>query len=85
MNWTPPPVPDGYLAMWTIYDHPSDHPDLFVARCWLVDGGGGEPQATLTALGCADIDAIRQAFRRQGMSCMPRLAADDPVIIETWM
>jgi hypothetical protein len=36
---------DAALYMWTIYDHPRDKPDKFVARCWRI-ARGQDPQAT---------------------------------------
>lgn len=69
----------GAPALWTIYDHPKDHPDFFVARRYL-----GETPSTVT-LAHTEIEQLRELFRLQGMICMPRDPSDDPVIVETWI
>ncbi len=78
-----PAAPEGVLAQWTIYDHPTDHPDLFVARRF--DIGQGVFMATSHLIGAKDIEALRETFRRHGMACLPRLAEDEPQIVEVWM
>jgi hypothetical protein len=70
------------LPIWTIYDHPSDYPDYFVARKWLA-GKEGE-RATSELLFDADLDTLRRRLPI-GLYCMPRNEKDDPVIIECWV
>ena len=71
------------LAMWTIYDHPSDHPTAYIARKWLV--GGGAPQPTTDALICGNLDHLRTAMISMGLTCLSRSPEDDPKIVETWL
>lgn len=68
------------LPMWTIYDHPLDYPDYYVARKWLC---GKEPEATDEVLLDVDLDALRQKLP-PFLYCMPRQEGDDPRIIEVW-
>jgi hypothetical protein len=42
------------LAMWTIYDHPKDFPEHFVARKWLITGGEDRPRR-VSALSWANL------------------------------
>jgi hypothetical protein len=72
------------LPMWTVYDHPRDFPDAFVARLWKV-GRGGRPVATGQTVVSHDIEIIRGAFRDAGLTCLPRQEADDPKIVEVWL
>lgn len=72
------------LEMWTIYDHPLDNPDLYVARAWTV-GPGGVLFAGREHIGLADLEQLRQAMRRKGLVQMARADDDDPVIVEVWL
>jgi hypothetical protein len=69
----------GTLSMWTIYDHPSDDPDVFVARRFELD------QPTADMVITKDLASIRRTFQRAGLTCMTRLEEDDPCIVETWL
>lgn len=71
----------GTLPMWTVYDHPADYPDHFIARKWIC---GKETDATDEVLMDKDLDQLR-AKLPPGMYCLPRNAKDDPVIVETWV
>jgi len=73
---------DATLTMWTVYDHPTDHPDSFVARRWTIVPGGARPeQVTIVARALAPIRAWLDAT---GFHRMPAMPGDDPVILETW-
>lgn len=71
------------LQLWTIYDHPSDVPDAFVARRRVVVANGAlvDPEALCST----DLETLRAYFRRMGLYQMARSPEDDPVIIEVWM
>lgn len=71
------------FEMWTIYDHPSDAPEFFVARKWLITGGAAI--ATGETMSEEDIDTLRKYFQIGGMTCLPRQPGDDPVIVESWL
>jgi hypothetical protein len=71
------------LTMWTIYDHPRDHPTKFVARRWIINSEGNHPASEI--LEADDIDDLRREFLRCGLVCLTRNPEDDPVIVETWL
>lgn len=72
-----------YLAIWTVYDHPSDCPDCFIARKYLVTAGG--PVATQETRTARTLQPLRDSFELEGLYCMPRDPNDDPKIIESWL
>jgi hypothetical protein len=65
------------LEIWTIYDHPTDYPDCFVARKFLND------QPTDTVLFAPTLARIREMIP-QGLFPLARFKEDDPVIVESW-
>lgn len=73
------------FEMWTVYDHPTDYPDHFVARCWEIWGGGRDIVATGRYLKADSLDAIRFTLEAWGLTPMMRGEADDPLIVETWI
>lgn len=76
-NWAHDPNRE--MQVWTIYDHPSDFPDKFVARRWV------DARPTKDVLICSDLDELRQHFERMGLMLILRNADDDPVIVESWV
>jgi hypothetical protein len=68
----------GKLSAWTIYDHPSDFPDDYVARRFEYD----QPTSDMIV---GELDQMRKAFLRAGLVCMTRDQKDDPKIVETWL
>ena len=72
----------GILSMWTIYNHPADYPNYFVARRWEVQAGKESP--TTDVLLDVDLDKLR-AKLPPGLYCLPRFQGDDPVIMEVWL
>jgi hypothetical protein len=70
------------LRIWTIYDHPKDQPDQFVARLWLVGDGKLTPTNEMFVA-----DTIEELHRLlpSGLNMIPRSPDDDPVIVETWL
>lgn len=84
---TYPPIPEG-LVMWTVYDHPEDYPNEFLARMWVVPTGPGvdhEPIFTGQIMASTDLHLIRRWMQHQGLACITRNPDDDPVILETWL
>lgn len=75
-------TPEGALAVWVIYDHPSDHPDSFVLRPQFTARGG--VQVSPLAWTADSIEALRAALP-PGLVRMNRHPDDDPVIVEVWM
>jgi len=72
------------LAIWTVYENPSDYPDMYVARLWEI-GGRSAIAATGQLMVEKRLFKLRQRLRKLGLFCMPRQDDDDPVIVETWM
>lgn len=72
------------MTMWTIYDHPSDYPDAYVAREWLIEAGKHSP--TPNVFVSRDIETIRDMLRiEMHLTPIARSPGDDPVIVETWI
>ena len=72
----------GQLTMWTIFDHPNDYPDTFVARRFEV-GKQGVQATDCTLFGAAAVE-LQNVFREAGLIRVCRQPGDDPVILETW-
>jgi hypothetical protein len=73
---------DEFLRMWTLYDHPKDQPDNYVARLWLV--GDGRIIPTNDMFVADTLEELRLLLPPE-LSCLPRTPEDDPVIVETWL
>jgi hypothetical protein len=73
------------LAMWTVYDHPSDYPDKFVARRFDIDSVGAT-RASGSIIVAPDLERLRDilAFEMH-LTCLVRDPSDDPAIVETWL
>lgn len=73
---------DVSIVMWTVYDHPSDFPDEFVARAFRVTRGQVEPtNITFTA---PSLDEVR-AMLPPGLYPLTRNVGDEPQIVEVWL
>ena len=72
----------GQLLIWTIYDHPLDYPDWFVARPHIIrpKTSGPIPMHLIAR----DLDTLR-ALLPDGLVRLERQAADDPCILENWV
>lgn len=68
----------GMLSIWTIYDHPRDFPDNFVARAFTT----GPTNEIILA---TELEQLRDAFDKAGLVCLARNPNDDPNIVETWL
>jgi len=66
------------LAIWTIYDHPTDYPDVFVARKFNYD------QPTDEILTDTTLDGLRHKLPNN-LTCLKRDPLDDPKIVECWL
>lgn len=73
-----------FMTMWTIYDHPTDFPDYYVAREYKisVDNTHGPTDNFIKAL---DLDLLRAKMHIKGLTPLARDPSDDPKIIETWI
>jgi len=67
------------LSLWTIYDHPTDYPNNFVARRFDLD------RPTPEHIVANSLDELRQMMMNAGLSCLTRNPEDEPHIVETWL
>ena len=73
------------LAMWTVYDHPDDYPDKFIARRFEVGDDGGV-LATTSVIVADSIETIRDILQFElHFVMLMRSPEDDPKIVETWL
>lgn len=70
------------LPTFVVYDHPTDHPDRYVARLW-----GSLPEATALhfMVVTEDLAVMRAFLDALGLVHLHRQPGDDPVILETWI
>jgi hypothetical protein len=73
----------GILSLWSIYDHPKDFPDDFVARMFHVDKSGSHPTNKLMV--GPSLNQLRATMQRAGLTCLTRNKEDPPQIVETWL
>lgn len=66
------------LNIWTVYDHPTDFPNSYVARRFEYDKATGD-------IVQGELSIIRESFRRCGLTCLPRDPSDDAKIVECWL
>jgi hypothetical protein len=72
------------LRMWTIYDHPSDYPDKYVARLFDVDDDGPKPTSSIIV--APDLQMLRDILEfEMHLTCLARSPEDDQKIVETWL
>lgn len=71
------------LSMWTVYDHPKDFPNCYVARRFEVDRDGTRPTTDLMVSG--DLELLRQTLQKRGLYCIASDPADAACILETWI
>lgn len=74
----------GHVEMWTVYDHPTDYPDVFIARRTMIYSGGTTVMTgdTVTTVTLTD---IRREMKSRGLARIPRWEDDDPKIVEVWI
>lgn len=66
------------LPMITIYKHPDDYPEKYVARVW-------DANHPTHIIALADtLEEIRQTIP-PNMTRLPHMAGDDPCIVEVWL
>lgn len=69
------------LVMFTIYDHPRDHPNSWVVRRWVVRRLACRPDEMRLA---GSLEEARDLLP-PGVTRLPRGPDDDPRIVETWL
>jgi hypothetical protein len=70
-------------TLWTIYDHPLDAPQWYVAR--LHEAHLTESRPLGRWVFDRELARLRCRFEREGLSCIPRDLRDDPSIVESWI
>lgn len=76
---------DVLMSTWTVYDHPADYPNSYVARRFEVIPGQLEPRRTNDLYLARDIEQMNQHFERLGLAFLSRFEADEPQIMGVWM
>lgn len=69
------------MKLWTIYDHPDDHPDSFAVREWTIGNGTTTPGTVTLAPTLYEARLLVPA----GKFPIGRDDTDDPKIVETWL
>ena len=67
------------MTLWTVYDHPRDFPNSFIARAFDLD------QPTNQMIVAADLEKLRGILESWGLTRLARHPEDDPCIVETWL
>lgn len=72
------------LAIWTVYDHPKDYPDKFVARRFDVSPGKVEASGSIIIMD--KLKDLRDMLEfEMHLSCIARHPEDEPQIVEAWI
>lgn len=73
------------ISLWTVYKQPDDFPNHYVARRFELVAG--EVHHTDQVIVAASITAVRRHLEQYRLSgtVMPRMANDDPNVVETWL
>ncbi len=72
------------FPIYTVYDHPSDYPDHFVVRKWLIKDGGITEAGDIVKKS-KNYSAIRNHMLDRGLHRLMRNEGDDPCIMECWI
>ena len=73
------------LFMWTVYDHPSDHPDAFVARKFEISAGKVTPTDQVIVEPVLIHLRERIVIETGCTDKLERSPGDDPKIVEVWL
>lgn len=76
-------MPLSELETFTVYDHPSDFPDEYVVRRFVVTAGRIEPREVFAR--SRNLAILRRLMESSGKTCLSRCVDDDPNIVETWV
>lgn len=79
-------APHPPLSMFTIYRSPSDYPNKFVVREWLISGGPLRQVKEPTVI-CDSLQAARICLQtlHPGLTCLGRAPDDEAAIEESWV
>jgi hypothetical protein len=67
------------VRLWTIYKHPLDYPQSYVARLF----EGERPTGSIVV--APTLALLRDQMIAMWLTRIPRQPADDPVIVEVWV
>ena len=70
------------MELWSVYDHPADHPDCCAVRKILIEDDGLSPAEWQRFRTLQD---ARAALARRGLIRVPRGEQDEPALVETWL
>lgn len=70
------------LSLWTIYERPTDYPDMFVARRW--HGSSVRHEPTMDLRIGETLDSVRQQLPG-GLTNIGRKNGDEAQIVEVWV
>lgn len=73
---------DGEFIVYVIYDHPTDFPEHFVVRRWVIDDSGHRPMEIASL--CDSITEARDEIPA-GLIRFPREPQEHPSIVESWI
>ncbi len=78
---------DDELEIWTVYDHPNDLPEWWVARRFRIAERMVEPEATPQVLLAKSLSELQATLieHTQVSVRFPRSEGDDPKIVESWL
>lgn len=71
------------MIYWVIYRHPSDYPDKYVARKWVMSAGKCVPTSEVKL--ADELAPLRLEMTRLGLIPFARWEDDERPIVETWM
>lgn len=72
------------MSTWTIYDHPRDFPEGYIARRWDLMDGQEEPVWTPNVFTAMTLEGVREQLP-WGLVPFGRNPGDAPSIVETWL
>lgn len=74
---------DNELSIWTVYKDPADYPGKYVARRFLITGGGSH--ATPEVVINDSLEVIQGVMTDRGLTKLPRSPGDERQIVESWI
>lgn len=77
-------MPANDYNIWTLYDHPTDFPDCYVARRFSGMTGIASDQ-TITGQSPGEVLLKIEAVDPNACQFIPRSPSDDPVIMGSWI
>ncbi|MFG7180720.1 hypothetical protein ACGYQ5_14425 [Burkholderia pseudomallei] len=72
------------LAMWVVYERPTDYPEGYIARRWTLANGAGLQPSTNEVFTGDSLDDVRRKLP-QGLHRIHRDPRDEPQIVEVWL